>query len=114
MLDPSAIEPVDVIDWIKAKTDMAAQPGFKKLMIESLIATACDAKGAPFVAQGIVRARFHSIYGDLGKEALPLVEKLLAGCPGAEGMDQKTIDRLEELKAKFTSNSAAPASGEDQ
>ena len=116
ILDPSTEGPADAIDWLKAKTAVALQPDFKARMIESLIATACDAEDAPYVARGIVNNRLDSDFGDLGKETLPLVEALLAvgDCPGAEGMNQKTIDRLKELKKLFTSDGAAPKNGAEK
>lgn len=111
-LDPSAPGPRDMFDWPKAMNAMAVMPDFKAQMTQSLIATACEVAAAPYVAQGIVGARFDSSDGDLGKAALPLVEKLLKGCPGTKGMNQETIDRLNQLKAAFSSGAAEPSSSE--
>jgi hypothetical protein len=92
---------------------MATLPDFRKRMVESLISVACEAEGAPFVAQGIVSARFDYLSDDLGAEALPLVEALLGDkCPGAVGIKQATIDRLDELKKQFTTDGAVPRGGE--
>ena len=104
MLDPRTVGPTGVIDWIRAMSAMPAQPDFKRLMVESLISTVCEAEGRPFVAQRIVGVRFDPLFGDLESqnEALPLVEALLAGCPGTEGMAQETIDRLKAVKDEFT------------
>ncbi len=113
-LDPSTEGPIVVIDWLKAKNSMALKPDFKKLMIESLISTACGVDGKPYVAQGIVESRLSFVTGDLGIEALPLVEILLAGCPGSEGMDQETIERLKQFKEVYKTEGTAPKNGEDK
>lgn len=113
-IDPVVTDPPDVIDWPKAQNLMAAIPGFKAQMVQSLIATTCQAEAAPYVAQRIVETRFSSEFdsnGDLGEEALPLVEQLVKGCPGTVGINQNTIDQLKYLKEKFTSNHPALDSG---
>jgi uncharacterized protein YjbI with pentapeptide repeats len=100
VVDPSLPAPEDKITWSGAIVGMDNTKDFQKQMAQSLLSVACASTGAPYVAETIISRRIWPLQHD----ALPLIDGLLAGCPGIEGIDGETLTRLKELKRQFTSN----------
>ena len=108
VIDPRQEFVGQAIDWTEAKAHFALRPDSQDRIITSLILAACDVRGSPYVAQGIVIARFSYILDEFGERALPFVDQLLEGCPGTVGMDQGTIDKLKALKEEFAPAISGP------
>jgi uncharacterized protein YjbI with pentapeptide repeats len=104
VLSPDAPDPNDTIVW---KNEIESNLGLamaKTQRISMLVSIACQIEDSPYIAEGIIDYRLSSMQGDLRDEALPLVEKLLNGCPGTIGIDQQTTKNLQQLKDKLTRN----------
>ena len=103
-LNPELPEPDEVIDWPVLARKNVMTDKLRQSIRGNLTEVACSAIGRPYISQGIVNAHFDDGFGDLGPEDLPLIQKLLAGCPGTEGMNQITQDRLRYLERDFKSD----------
>jgi uncharacterized protein YjbI with pentapeptide repeats len=91
-----------VFDWDRYLKVSGTEP--TGVRVERLVEIACDSEGFPYVAKNIVEERLDKNFGDISNNlALPLIHQLLQGCPGTQGIDQKTKSRLQQLKKEYSS-----------
>jgi uncharacterized protein YjbI with pentapeptide repeats len=110
-LDPTAVRPIDFIHWNEIVERKTFEFDLELAMVEKLTIAACSRKGAPYVARSIIKVRLGGKFSDIPKQYLTLIEKLLKGCDGTVGIDNHSVDRLNELKAFLTLPEEKPTSG---
>lgn len=85
-------------DWKKASNKTRKQE-YQKYLADRLNKLACNAEGAPFVAQGLIAYRLESgRLPGLAEKLLAAVEGSATGCPGVKGLDAASKDALRNLE----------------
>jgi uncharacterized protein YjbI with pentapeptide repeats len=97
--------------WLEAAEKQKSNTGAEEKWVNALIEIACSeeisAYDAPYVVEGIIRNHLDIDYAQVDKQELPLIDRILDDCPGANGIDPAIIQSLKNLRA-------APAADEPQ